>query len=308
MPKSKTALVTGGAGFIGSHLVDWLVSDGWAVTVIDNLSTGNLANIEEHVDKGVVEFLKGDICTPSAVKQATKGVSVVFHLAAQTSVPLSMEKPQLTYDVNVAGTLNILAACAKEKVGKIVFASTCAVYGEPQYLPVDEMHPTHPISPYAESKLAAEKYCLGFNERGLCRSVVLRFFNVYGPRQGLNDYSGVITRFIENCKNDKPLTVFGDGLQTRDFISVRDVVDALVAVASDPKVEGEIINIGTGKQTAINDLARVLLEITAAHVAVTHVSERSGDIRHSYADISRAQHLGLEPKISLAQGLKELVR
>ena len=167
MPKTQKVLVTGGAGFIGSHLVDKLVDKGYAVRVIDNLSTGNMANIKAHVDAGKVDFVKGDIRDVSLVKRSIKGVDLVFHLAAQTSVPFSVENPQLTYDTNVAGTLNLLASCARQKVGKFVFVSSCAVYGEPRYLPVDEKHPTNPISPYAESKLAGERYCLGFDERQL---------------------------------------------------------------------------------------------------------------------------------------------
>lgn len=309
MPETKTALVTGGAGFIGSHLVDRLVDDGCIVTVIDNLSTGNIANIKQHVDNGKVGFVEGDICDPSLVKQAMKGVDLVFHLAAQTSVPLSVEKPQLTYEINVAGTLNILAECVKQTVRKLILASTCAVYGEPKYLPIDEKHPACPISPYAESKLAAERYCLGFNERSLCCSVVLRFFNVYGPRQGLNDYSGVITNFLENALKNKPLTVYGDGSQTRDFVNVQDVIDALMAAVDSPKAEGEILNVGTGKQTTINDLARSILEITDSKVTVSLAPARAGDIKHSYADISKAQKLlQYQPKVSLTRGLSELAK
>ena len=163
MPKTRKALVTGGAGFIGSHLVDRLVNDSWFVRVIDNLSTGNLPNIKVHIDSGKIDFVKGDICDAAFVKENVEDFDVVFHLAAVTSVPFSIENPDLTYETNVAGTLNLLASYARRKVGKFVFVSSCAVYGEPQYLPIDENHPQTPISPYAESKLAAERYCLGFH-------------------------------------------------------------------------------------------------------------------------------------------------
>ena len=300
--------MTGGAGFIGSHLVDRLVDDGCAVRVLDNLSTGNLANIQNHIGKDRFNFVRGDICNPELVGLVVKDVDLVFHLAAQTSVPLSIEKPQLTYETNVTGTLNLLAACAKQKNCKLVLASTCAVYGDSQYLPIDEKHPTCPISPYAESKLAAERYCLGFSERKLCCSVVLRFFNVYGPRQGLNDYSGVITKFVENCRKGKSLTVFGDGLQSRDFVNVRDVVGAVLEAARNPKAEGEVLNIGSGKPTTVNELAEIVLGATRSNATVTHGATRAGDIKHSYADISKAQRLlGYQPKVSLARGLSELV-
>lgn len=308
MTSQSKVLVTGGAGFIGSHLVDRLVENGYAVRIIDNLSTGNLANIKAHVENGKVDFVKGDICDAQLVNKSVKDVDSVFHLAAQTSVPLSVKNPQLTYETNVTGTLNLLASCARQKVNKFVLASTCAVYGEPQYLPVDEKHPTSPISPYAESKLAAERYCLGFHERQLCCSVVLRFFNVYGPRQGLNDYSGVITKFIERAKKNMPLTVYGDGSQTRDFVNVNDVVTAILASVEKPQAQGEIINIGTGKQTSINELAKIISELGGSKSKISHETPRASDIKDSYANISKAQKLlNYHPNVSLKDGLQSLL-
>jgi UDP-glucose 4-epimerase len=308
MPKTRKVLVTGGAGFIGSHIVDRLVGNGYAVKVIDNLSTGNLANIKNHVETGKIDFVKGDICDATLVKQTVKDVDVVIHLAATTSVPLSIENPQVTYDNNVAGTLNLLASSARQRVGKFVFVSSCAVYGEPQYLPVDEKHPKCPISPYAETKLAAERYCLGFHERELLCSVVLRFFNVYGPRQGWNDYSGVITRFIERVGKNKSPIVFGDGLQTRDFVNVCDVVDAVLASMEKREADGEIFNIGSGKPTSINELAKTILELRCLKKAISYEAPRAGDIKNSYADISKAQKLlGYHPDFSLMNGLRSLV-
>lgn len=306
--KASKALVTGGAGFIGSHLVDRLVADGCAVRVIDNLSTGNLANIKAHVDAGEIDFVKGDICDASFVKENVEDFDVVFHLAAVTSVPFSIENPDLTYETNVAGTLNLLASYARRKVGKFVFVSTCAVYGEPKYLPVDEKHPQAPISPYAESKLAAERYCLGFHEHQLLRAVVLRFFNVYGPRQGLNDYSGVITRFIERGRQKLPLVVYGDGSQTRDFVSVYDVVDAVLASAEKPGAEGEVFNVGSGKPTSINQLAKTILDLDRVDAGISYEAPRAGDIKNSYADISKAQKLlGYKPQFGLKDGLHALL-
>jgi UDP-glucose 4-epimerase len=308
MPKKQKVLVTGGAGFIGSHLVDKLVGNGCTVRVIDNLSTGNMANIKAQVENSKVDFVNGDIRDASLVNQVIKDVDSVFHLAAQTSVPLSVKNPRLTYETNVTGTLNLLAASAKRKVDKFVLASTCAVYGEPQYVPEDEKHPTCPLSPYAETKLAGERYLLGFHERQLCCSVVLRFFNVYGPRQGLNDYSGVITRFIERAKKNMPLTVYGDGSQTRDFVNVHDLVNAIVASVEKPEAEGEIINVGSGKETSINELAKIILELSNSNAKISHETPREGDIKHSYADISKAgKLLGYRPSVSLTDGLRLLL-
>jgi UDP-glucose 4-epimerase len=308
MPKNPRILVTGGAGFIGSHLVDRLVAKGNSVRVIDNLSSGNLGNIKAHVDTGTIDFVKGDIRDASLVEQSVKNIDAVLHFAAVISVPFSVENPQVTYETNVAGTLNLLKSSAEQKVGKFVFISSCAVYGEPKYLPIDEMHPKCPISPYAESKLAAEGYCIGFHERKLLKSVVLRFFNVYGPRQGMNEYSGVITRFIERTKQKLPLTIYGDGSQTRDFVNVNDVADAVAACVERSEAEGEVFNIGSGNAISINELAETILELSGAETTVSHAAPRAGDIKNSYADISKAKKLlGYQPKFSLKKGLAALL-
>jgi UDP-glucose 4-epimerase len=308
MPKTQKVLVTGGAGFIGSHMVNQLVNKGYAVRVIDNLSTGSLTNIKPLMENGKIDFVKGDIRDTSLVKQTIKDVDVVFHFAAITSVPFSVENPQVTYETNVAGTLNLLASCARQKVSKFIFISSCAVYGEPKYLPVDEKHPKCPISPYAESKLAAEHYCLGFHERQLCCSVVMRLFNVYGPRQGLNDYSGVITKFIERSKQKLPLVVYGNGSQTRDFVNVQDVVDVFLASMEKSEAEGEVFNVGSGKPTSINELAKTILELSGVNTTVSYGAPRLGDITNSYADISKAQKiLGYQPKFSLTKGLEAML-
>ena len=304
----ETVLVTGGAGFIGSHVVDRLVNSDYGVRVIDNLSTGNLSNIENHIDSGRVDFVKGDIRDAQFVKNCVRNVSAVVHLAAITSVPFSVENPDLTYDTNVAGTVNLLISCAEQKVGKFVFISSCAVYGEPTYLPVDEKHLTEPISPYAESKLAAERFCLGFHEKLLLKSVVLRLFNVYGPRQGINDYSGVLTRFIDRGKQGLPLVVYGDGSQTRDFVNVCDVVEAVLSAMENKVAEGEVFNIGFGKAISIRDLAEAVSELAGLNLEIIYENPRLGDIKHSYAAISKAEKLlGYRPKVSLRDGLRTLL-
>jgi UDP-glucose 4-epimerase len=303
------ALVTGGAGFIGSHLVDRLVDAGYGVRVVDDLSTGSLDNIRGHLSSGLVEFVEGDVRDASVVERCMEGVGVVFHLAAVTSVPFSVKHPKVTFDVNVEGTKNLLRSCSEGKSCRLVFVSSCAVYGEPVFLPVTEEHPTNPISPYAESKLAAEKFCLGFCEKRLCDAVVLRFFNVYGSRQGLSEYSGVIRIFMDRCKSKLPLVVYGDGEQSRDFVHVSDVVEALVRSAECEAAVGEVINVGTGEATTINGLARAFLELSGLDLGISHKAQRAGEVKQSYADTSKAERLlGYHPKVCLKDGLRDLLK
>jgi UDP-glucose 4-epimerase len=301
-------LVTGGAGFIGSHLVDRLVKEGYDVRVLDDLSTGKLKNIQTHLTTGNIEFVKGDIRDASLVIENVKDVNFVFHLAAMTSVPFSVLHPDIVYDVNLLGTLNLIQASVKEGVDRFVFVSSCAVCGDPKVLPVTETVEPCPISPYAESKLLGERYCLGFCQRQFLPAVILRFFNVYGPRQGLNDYSGVITRFADRVRQKEPLVVYGDGSQTRDFVNVIDIVEALLAAIKKDNVKGEIFNVGTGKPTSITELAEAVLKLTGTDLVVCYKTPRAGDIKYSYADISKAQKLlGYEPSVSLHNGLQTLL-
>jgi UDP-glucose 4-epimerase len=305
---SKKVLVTGGAGFIGSHIVGHLVNDGYNVRILDNLTTGKLSNIQEHLDSENAEFIKGDIQDPSVTKKSLENIDVVIHLAALVSVPLSVQNPELTFNINLSGTLNLLRLSTKEKIEKFVFVSSCAVCGNPTTLPVTEETPTNPLSPYAESKLLGERYCLGFSERQLLPSTVLRFFNVYGLRQGINDYSGVITRFIECCRKGVSLKIYGDGSQTRDFVNVGDVAQAVLATVKSSKVTGETFNIGSGKSTSIKELAETILRLADVNLEVYYESPRLGDVKASYADISKAQRqLGYEPHIALPEGLQSLL-
>jgi UDP-glucose 4-epimerase len=300
-------LVTGGAGFIGSHVVDRLVKESCAVRVFDDLSNGKLANIQGHLKSGKVEFVKGDVRDALVVRKSLEGVDAVVHLAALISVPFSFENPALTFDVNLFGTLNMLRLCVQKGVEKFVFVSSCAVYGDPELLPVNEDVKANPISPYAESKLVGERYCLGFSERELLRLVVLRFFNVYGPRQGLNEYSGVITQFIDRLKQGKPLLVYGDGSQTRDFVNVKDIANAVLASLK-TGITSDVFNVGSGKSTSINELAKTVSELVDRDLDIHYEEPRAGDIKHSYADISKAKKfLCYEPKFSLSDGLRELI-
>ena len=308
MNEAMRVLVTGGAGFIGSHVVDRLVDDGYCVRVVDNLSSGRLENISGHLKRGKVDFVECDVRNASVIEKSVEDVDAVVHLAAVTSVPFSVENPSFTFDVNVMGTLNLLRSCAKRKVGKLVYVSSCAVYGEPEFLPVSEEHPTNPISPYAESKLAAEKFCLGFQEKGLLKSVVLRLFNVYGPRQGIDDHCGVIARCIECGRQKLPLVIYGDDSQTWDFVNVKDVVEAVLTSFENQAAEGEVFNIGFGKPVSVHELAKTFLELASVNLEFFYDKPRVGDVKHSYADISKAEALlGYRPKFSLKDGLRALL-
>ncbi len=299
--------MSGGAGFIGSHLVKELAARGYTIRIIDNLSTGKLSNIDsELLNNGSVNFIKGDIRDSKLVDESLRNIDAVVHLAAQISVPFSIQNPQLNNEVNIGGTKNLLKYSVRNKIQKFIFASSCAVYGDPIYLPIDELHPPRPISPYAESKLSAEKETLGLKTNNI-KSIVLRFFNVYGAKQGLNEYSGVITKFIDRIKQKLPLTIYGDGLQTRDFVYVKDVVNAIVIALENKTISKEVFNVGTGKAVTIDELAKTMLLLTNAKIEIIKEPPRQGDIKQSYANINKAKTLGFEPKFTLKKGLKELL-
>lgn len=307
--KGNRVLVTGGAGFIGSHLVDELVKDGFEVSVLDNLSTGRLENVKRHLESGSFRFVKGDVRDVHAVKEALKGVEAVFHLAAVTSVPYSVKHPDVTRKVNVEGTGNVLEACLREGVERFIYVSSCAVYGEPEYLSIDEKHPTRPVSPYAETKLEAESLCREFQEAYGLKTTVLRPFNVYGLRMRKDQYGGVIARFVERLRVKKPPIIYGDGTQTRDFLHVDDAVRAMMLALDSKKAVGRTFNVATGVPTSINELAQLVIGLFGAvGFKPQHRSVRKGDVRDSYADIKEAKAcLGFEPKISLKEGLSTLI-
>ena len=301
-------LVTGGAGFIGSHIVDRCVAEGHEVRVLDNLSNSKIMNLEEHIRKRTIEFLKGDIRDQKAVKDSIRNIDAVFHEAAQVSIPLSMNDPMYTDDVNVRGTLNLLAAASEEGVERFVYASSSSVYGDPARLPVTEDTPFQPLSPYAASKIAGEEYCLSFwKARGL-PTVCLRYFNVFGPRQGSSGYASVIPAFICSLLDHKPMTIFGDGNQTRDFLHVRDVVEANMLALEVGSAVGDVFNIGSGKPTSITDLSETLRAINKLESPPpVHAPPRKGDVKHSVAEVTKAEkvlHYGA--KVSLRSGLETL--
>ena len=303
-------LVTGGAGFIGSYLVDRLVSEGFDVVVLDDFSSGKRENLDEHFGRSNFCLVEGDVNVKADVEKALEGVDVVFHLAAIVSVDLSVKNPLMVNEVNVGGTLNVLRQSLKAGVKRFVYASSCAVYGEPVNLPIDEEHPTKPMSPYGVSKLAAEYYCRVFCEVYGLETVCLRFFNVYGSRQVVGPYSGVIMKFIDGLKHGKEPIIYGDGEQTRDFVFVGDVVDACLRAMRCRNCVGEMINVGSGVETTVNRLADVLIELFGSRdVKPVFAEPKAGDIRRSYADLSKAERmLGYKPKVFLKEGLTMMLR
>ena len=304
-------LVTGGAGFIGSHLVDKLIriESVEKVIVLDNLWSGKIENIKKYIGSKKFELIIGDVRDQKLMKKLVKNSDYVFHEAAVVSVQFSLEKPEVVNEVNVCGTLNLLEACLDSDLHRFVFASSAAVYGETKVLPIREELSGHPLSPYGASKLAAEAYCIAFYKSYGVKTVSLRYFNVYGPRQAVSPYSGVITIFMNNAKYGKPLTIFGDGKQTRDFIHVWDVVEATILASIKEKAIGEVINIGTGKDISIKKLAELVRKVTGREdLPIEYGPPRKGDIKRSCANIEKARKiLGFTPKINLEDGLKTLI-
>ncbi|WP_297090210.1 SDR family oxidoreductase [Thermococcus sp.] len=298
--RNKLVVVTGGAGFIGSHIAWELVKDN-EVIIIDNLYTGK----EENVPPGA-KLVKADIRDYSAIAELIGHADYVFHEAAQVSVVESIRDPVFTEEVNVIGTINILRALL-DGHGKLIFASSAAVYGDNPNLPLKETERPKPLSPYGLTKVAAEEYLRVFHELYGLPVVALRYFNVFGPRQGFNQYAGVISIFINRALRNEPLVIYGDGKQTRDFIYVKDVVRANLLVAESRRSNGRVFNVATGKQTSILELAVKIIEITGANTSIIFDKPRPGDIRHSLADIGEIRKLGFEPEFSLEEGLKKTV-
>jgi UDP-glucose 4-epimerase len=305
-------LVTGGAGFIGSHIVDRLIEDDLDVIVIDDLHTGSLANISDHREKKNFHLAEGDIRDINLVRKTLKDVDIVFHEAAQANVALSVKDPIATNQINVEGTLNLLKASCDLNVKRFIFASSGAVYGptkSPQKKEDDSLNPT---SPYGVSKLAAENYVRVFQRLYGLKTVCLRYFNVYGPRQRVDvhgSYGGVISIFINRILQNMSPIIYGDGEQTRDFIYIDDVVEANMLAMNSENGAGEAFNIGTGKSISINQVAGILKHImNKENLEDIHTEPRPTDIKHGYADISKAKSiLGYEPQFSIEEGLTELV-
>lgn len=301
-------LVTGGCGFIGSHLVEALVERGDEVRVFDNLSSGYERNLAPWRDR--LRFVRGDIRDPQALAEAMRGVQYVFHEAALVSVFDSVERPRDNHDINVTGTFNVLMAARDAGVRRVVLASTAAAYGNNPDLPKREDMRPEPVSPYGLAKVTGEYYLYAFAQLYGLETAVLRYFNVYGPRQDPSSmYSGVISRFAQVAREGRQPTIFGDGQQTRDFVFVKDVVQANLLAMSSPRVgQGEICNVASGRQASLLDLVRVLGQLTGRELQPVFKDARAGDVRHSAAAIDRARTLlGYEPRYSLEAGLKALL-
>ena len=306
----RTCLVTGGCGFIGSHLVDELVASGNKVRVLDNLSTGNAANLAQV--RGKIDLIIGSVTDASKVAAAAAGCEVVFHLAALPSVVKSVEDPLACHEICATGTLMVLDAARKAGVRRLVYAASSSAYGDQPGAIRRESDALMPLSPYAAAKLAGEHYCACFTAVYGLETVRLRFFNVFGPRQDAKrPYSGVIALFIAALAERETPTIFGDGLQGRDFVYVANVVQAL-ARAADARaadVSGKVYNVGNGQSTTILELTRQLNRLLGHNIEPTHAPPRAGDVRQSEADISGARRdLGYEPRVSFPEGLAKTLK
>ncbi|HEX8559349.1 MAG TPA: SDR family oxidoreductase [Pyrinomonadaceae bacterium] len=306
MSLSGTYLVTGGAGFIGSHIAAALAGAGARVRVLDDLSTGHPENLEEI--GGDVEFVRGGLTDPEALARAVEGVEVVFHEAAIPSVPRSVENPEQTHEACVDGTFALLVAARRAGVRRVVYAASSSAYGDQPTLPkVEEMRP-EPLSPYAAAKLVGEYYCQVWTRVYGFETVALRYFNVFGPRQDpSSQYSGVISRFISALASGERPVTYGDGEQSRDFTYVSNVVDGNLRAAESAQAVGRVINLATGRRTTLNELLDALKRITGrTDVEAERREPRVGDVRHSLADITRAREfLGYEPRVGLEEGLQQ---
>lgn len=296
-------LITGGAGFIGSHTVDAALAAGYRVCVLDNLSSGNIANLPQDI-----EFIEGDVTDESCVERAVAGCDAIIHLAALVSVPQSLQQPCQTYHVNTTGTVTVLEAARRHGVRRFMLASTCAVYGN---LPgrKDETSPVQPLVPYAASKLMAEDWVRMYAHAYAMETIILRYFNIYGPRQRADSpYSGVLARWCAAVRQGEPCTIFGDGSQTRDFVSVHDAAQAnLFAATHTGFAWGDVYHVATGCSVSLNQVLQTLDVLTPQSVQRCYAPPREGDILHSAGSSEKLQRLGWRPHISLQEGLAELL-
>jgi nucleoside-diphosphate-sugar epimerase len=295
-------LVTGGAGFIGSHLAEELVRRGHAVRVVDSLVTGKRGNLD-HIPG--VEFIEGDLADPAVARQAVQGVDYVLHQAAIPSVPRSVDDPFTSHRSNLDATLAVLVAARDARVKRLVFAGSSSEYGNSPTLPKREDMPTNPLSPYALQKSAAVQYCQMFTRLYGFETVSIRYFNVFGPRQDPGSpYSGVISLFATALLAGKPPTIYGDGGQTRDFTYVANVVDGVLRACDAPNTAGEVINVATGSRISLNELLRVMNRIVGTNLQATYKDVRQGDVKDSQADIAKAKTLlGYSPSVGFEEGL-----
>jgi len=296
------AVVTGGAGFIGSNIVRLLLEEGHQVVVLDNLSSGYRSNLDPFPG---IRFVEGDVRDSGAVSRAAEGVDVVFHLAASVGNMRSIQHPIEDSQVNVIGTLHALEAARHGSARKVVFSSSAGIFGELKHLPIREDHPVEPDSPYGASKLGAEKLCLAYSKLYELDAVCLRYFNVYGVNQRYDAYGNVIPIFAHRMLHGQPVSIFGDGEQTRDFVNVRDVAQANYRAALAQGVSGAF-NIASGTRVTINGLVEMMCRAGGIRATIEHGPPRAGDVRHSLADVSAARSaFGYAPTVGLEEGLVE---
>jgi len=299
--KGKNILVTGGAGFVGSHIVD-VLSTCNKITVLDNLFTGTLSNLENSKDR--INFVKGDILNKALLKDVVAEVEYIFHLAAHVGNIRSLNDPHFDMDVNIRGMLNLLETCRNSKVRRLVYSSSAAIYGEARYQPIDEEHSLYPESPYAVSKMAAEKYAFAFYKVYNIPTTSVRYFNIYGSRQDTSEYANAISIFLDRIRKGKSIAIFGDGEQTRDFVFIADVVTANILAATSPAAVGNTFNVATGEATTINHITQIIKEITGQETQINYTTARAGEVRHSRANIEKARKLlGYSPQTNLKEGL-----
>ena len=307
--QGSNCLVTGAAGFIGSHLVDALIEQGSEVRALDNLSTGfkkNLAHLDGHAQ---FTFVDGDAADPATTAEAVKGCDAIFHLAAMASVPRSMREPALCHAWCATSTVNLLDAANQAGVRRMVLASTSAAYGDSTFVSKRETDPPAPLSPYAAAKLSAENYLRSFAKTSDLETVILRFFNVFGPRQDpQSEYSAVIPRFVSLILASQPPVIYGDGLQSRDFVYVQDVAKANLLAATVPGISGEVFNVARGQRTTLLELIAILSDLLEKPITPIHEPARLGDVRDSLADVSHSRtSLLFEPDVDMVDGLRRSI-
>ena len=305
--RGRKALVTGGAGFIGGHIVERLLACDWQVRVLDDFSSGRDENLAETLEH--IELIRGDIRDEATIQRAVQGVEVVFHQAAIASVPRSVAEPIRTNSVNVGGTLLVLESARQAGVRRVVFAASSAAYGDTEVLPTVETIPPAPLTPYALQKVVGEFYCRQYTVLYGLETVALRYFNVFGPRQDpQSEYAAVIPKFVTSALSDRAPTIYGDGEQTRDFVFVVDAARANLLAADAERAPGAVMNIAAGRRTSLNQLWQGIRESVGFDVDAIYAEARPGDVRDSVADIGLARELlGYEPSVDLGEGLRQTV-